>query len=671
MCGICGIAIPASSSASIDVATIERMRDVISHRGPDGAGLFVDHGIALGHRRLSIVDVAHGHQPMASEDGALQIVYNGEVFNHPSLSAELQGRGVRYRTHCDTETVLHVYASDGHRAPQRLRGMFAFAVWDRRRRELFLARDRFGVKPLYYALLPDGSMCFGSEIKSVLASGMVSARINMAAFPDYLANHAPSGEETLFEGVKRLLPGHTLRWREGVVTIEKYWDLSFARDESESARSEASLIAEYEERLREAVRLRLMADVPLGSFLSGGIDSAAITALMSQFVGGGVKTFSVAFADREANELAYARIVAQRFRTDHHEVIVTPEHFFGELPRMVWHEDEPLAHPSSVPLFFVARLASEQVKVVLTGEGSDETLAGYGRYRSTIHQLRAGRVWEMVGGAFLRRPTRAAIDLLPGTSRLRQRLRRTFLYLPADLQSLYFDNFAVFSRAQQGQLLSASTRAALPDANPYRAISAHLAHTDATELLDKLLYVDTKTYLHELLMKQDQMSMAASIESRVPFLDHTLVEFASRLPRRLKLRGFTTKYVLRRAMKDLLPREILDRPKMGFPVPIGRWFRGEFRNVIAEYVLGGRAAERGLFEPGYVRQLVREHDHGEANHAERLWSLTNVEIWQRLFLDGESVSDATRTMTRVVAQSPSVETPAPGLVPAAMFPGSA
>lgn len=655
MCGICGVVLSSRSTARVDAGLIERMRDVLQHRGPDGAGLFIADGVGLGHRRLSIVDVAHGQQPMASENGQFQIVYNGEVFNHPTLSVELQQQGVRYRTHCDTETVLHVYERERARTPRFLRGMFAFAVWDQRRRELFLARDRFGVKPLYYTVTADGSLYFASEIKSLVASGAVSAKLDVAVLPDYLANHAPSGENTLFAGVKRLLPGHTLRWRDGEVQIERYWDLSFAPDDSMLARSDDDLVAEYGERLLEAVRLRLMADVPLGSFLSGGIDSAAITALMSQLVGGGVKTFSVAFAEREANELAYANVVAKQFRTDHHEVVVSPHDFFTALPRLVWHEDEPIAHPSSIPLHFVSRLAAEHVKVVLTGEGSDETLGGYGRYRSTVYQMSAGRVWEEMGGGRLRGALRHAIDRLP-SGRFNQRLRRTFLYLPADLLALYFDNFAVFSRAQQVNLLSRDARARIGDGNPYATVQSLFEQTDATDLLDRLLYADTKTYLHELLMKQDQMSMAASIESRVPFLDHPLVEFAAKLPRRLKLRGLTTKYALRRAMRGVLPAEILERPKMGFPVPVGSWMRGAFRPLLDEYVLGPRAIERGLFDAGHLRRLVEEHERGSDNHAERLWALMNFEIWHRLYIDQEPVSDATRAIGKLVG-SPTATVP--------------
>jgi asparagine synthase (glutamine-hydrolysing) len=632
MCGICGIAIPEQSTRTIDEGAFTRMRDTIAHRGPDGFGAFVERGVALGHRRLSIVDVSHGQQPMASADGALQLVSNGEVFNHPMLKARLEQDGVQYRTTCDTETVLHVFARRGEAAAEELRGMFAYAVWDRRTRTLTLTRDRFGVKPLYYALLDDGTIVFGSEIKAILASGLVRPALREDALPDYLANHATSGEGTLLAGVKRLLPGHTLVWRDGAVRIRRYWDLRFEAD-AEDTRPDAALIAEYRDRLKEAVRLRLMADVPLGAFLSGGIDSATITALMSELVDEPIKTFSIGFAEREANELAYARLVAERFGTDHHEVLVTPEQFFGALPSLVWHEDEPIAHPSSVALNFVSRLAAERVKVVLTGEGSDETLAGYGRYRKTILNLRLGGAYHAATPAPLRTLVRHGIEALPA-SRTRQRALRTFFARPATLEALYLDNFAVFSREQQGRLLSPALRSRLTTTDPYATATQLMGGSDAKTLLDRLLYVDTKTYLHELLMKQDQMSMAASIESRVPFLDHPLVEFTARLPERLKLRGGTTKYILREAMRDRLPAEILARGKMGFPVPVGSWLRGPYRRIVDELVLSPRALERGLFDAGTIRNLVARHDGGE-DHAERLWSLVNLEIWHRVVVEGE------------------------------------
>jgi asparagine synthase (glutamine-hydrolysing) len=614
---------------------VERMRDTMVHRGPDGEGLFCEPGVGLGHRRLSIVDVARGAQPMASDDGRLQLIFNGEIYNHPQIMPELQQSGVRYHTHCDTETILRLYERDGKAMPLRLRGMFAFAIWDRTTRELFLVRDRFGVKPLYYIHLEDGTLIFASEIKAILASGEVRAALNVQAIPDALANYAPSGEETLFAGIKRLPAGHALTWREGRVEIRPYWDLHFRTVELDG-QSDAALIDEYRERFREAVRMRLMADVPLGMFLSGGIDSAAITATMSQLVDEPIKTFSVAFAEREANELSFARLVAERYRTDHHEVTVTPDDFFAALPRLIWHEDEPIAHPSSIALYFVSRLAAERVKVVLTGEGSDETLAGYNRYRVTLFNRRLGRPYEAALPRAMRAAVRHGIDTLPQGGGLRRRLTRTFLYLPADLDTLYFDNFAVFGRRRQQDLLEPAVAQQLRGVDPYAAAHAALARTDAPTLLDQLLYTDTKTYLHELLMKQDQMSMAASIESRVPFLDHPLVEFASSLPQRLKLRGWTTKYVLRQAMRDLLPAEILSRRKMGFPVPVGAWFRGAFRGIVDEFVLGERARARGLFQRDAVQRLVENHQAGREKHDERLWMLVNWEIWQRIFLDGEA-----------------------------------
>ncbi len=614
---------------------LERMRDVIAHRGPDGFGLFVDDRVALGHRRLSIIDVAHGAQPMASDDGALQMIYNGEVYNHPELMRDLKAKGVAYHTHCDTETILRLYERHGRETPTHLRGMFAFAIWDRRAKSLFIARDRFGVKPVYYAHLDDGTLLFASEIKSILASGFVRAALDVSQLPDYLANHAPSGERTMFEGIRRLPAGHTLTWSEGRITIEQFWDLSYGEHELEG--SDEHFIEEYRTRFTDAVRMRLMSDVPLGMFLSGGIDSAAITAVMSGLVDEPIKTFSVAFREREANELQYARLVANKFATDHHEVIVSSDDFFASVPKLVWHEDEPMAHPSSVALNFVSRLAAERVKVVLTGEGSDETLAGYNRYRVTLYNMAMGRSYERLTIPALRSAVKSGIEALPAGVGLRQKLSRTFFTRPASLVDLYFENFSVFGRARQAQMLAPAMRDRVAGVDPYAAYHAALARTDARTLLDRLLYADTKTYLHELLMKQDQMSMAASIESRVPFLDHPLVEFASRMPQRLKLRGLTTKWVLRQAMKGVLPDEILSRKKMGFPVPVGAWFRGAYRGILDEFVLGERALARDMFVPDQLRSLVAAHVSGEANHSERLWSLVNLEVWSRVFLDGESV----------------------------------
>ena len=463
MCGICGILMRDSGLAP-DRGLIERMRDLIAHRGPDGAGLHLGPGVGLGHRRLSIVDVALGQQPMYSADRRFVIVYNGEVYNHPALKTELETAGVRYRTRSDTETVLHLYERLGERAVERLRGMFALAIWDTVERRLFLARDRYGVKPLYYVHRPDGTLIFGSEIKALLPALGGRAILNREALPDFLANHAPSGEATLFAGIMRLAPGHTLTWQDGRISLRQYWDVPIGdppEAPSPGSRAEQAIIAEYRERFTEAVRLRLMSDVPLGMFLSGGIDSAAITATMATLVKEPIRTFSVAFAEREANELEYARLVAAAYRTEHREIVVTPAEFFAELPRLVWHEDEPIAHPSSIALYFVSRLASAHVKVVLTGEGSDETLAGYNRYRVTEYNARLGALYRRCVPRFARRGLRRALEVLPATSRLRQRAARTFLMRGADLDELYFDNFAVFGRAALHALLAPDLRAHL------------------------------------------------------------------------------------------------------------------------------------------------------------------------------------------------------------------
>ncbi len=611
------------------------MRDVISHRGPDDAGLFVRENIGLGHRRLSIVDVAHGQQPMFNADKSRVIVYNGEVYNHADYRAELAAKGYEYQTNCDTETILYLYEEFGTSCVDYLRGMFAFAVWDEREKELFIARDRLGVKPLYYVHDADGNLFFASEIKAILETKAVKPELNYAALTDYLANHATCGDETLFANIKRLPAGHTLTWKDGKIRVEKFWDLQFEPKLNGAQRTDKDWTAEWFELFRKAVEMRLMADVPLGMFLSGGIDSSAIAAVMSKIVAEPIKTFSVAFAEREANEFEFARIVAKAFKTEHHEIIVSPEEFFAALPKLIWHEDEPLAHPSSVALNFVSRLASRHVKVVLTGEGSDETLAGYGRYAKTLLNLKYGETYHKFAPKLAREFVADRIENLSFDSKVRHKLRKSFFSIEPNIENIYFDNFAVFPRKMQSEMLSDETRARIGShINPYAAMQRFFDSADTKNLLDRMLYADTKTYLHELLMKQDQMSMAASIESRVPFLDHKLMEFSAQMPDNLKLRGKTTKFVLREAMRGILPDEILTRKKMGFPVPIGKWFRGEYKHLIDEFVLSERALSRGIFEADFVRNLVEHHRQGE-NHDERLWALLNFEMWQRQFLDDE------------------------------------
>lgn len=630
MCGINGIVYSERSGRDVDRGLLGRMRDTLEHRGPDEAGLFVDGNVGLGHRRLSIVDLKNGQQPMFNGDRSCVIVYNGEVYNHADLRPELIEKGYKYNTHCDTETILHLYEQFGEHCVHKLRGMFAFAVWNKNNRELFIARDRFGVKPLYYLHDESGNLLFASEIKAILEAHGANPALNYAALPDQFANHGTSNDETLFKGIKRLLPGHFLVWKDGDLRIEKYWDISF--EEKHADASDSDFVERWSDLFTESVRLRLMADVPLGMFLSGGIDSSAICAVMSRLVDQPIKTFSVGFKEREANEFEYARVVSKAFNTEHHEITITPDQFFAELPNLVWHEDEPLGFIASVPLYFVSKLAEQHVKVVLTGEGSDEILAGYGRYAKALQLLNYGEKYESLTPSFLRSAVRTGVASLPNS--LTGKLNRTFLSRSADIESLFFDNFSVFPKEMQMKLFSEDTKAQISQHDPYVHQNRWLDETDAENLLDKLLYVDSKTYLHELLMKQDQMSMAASIESRVPFLDHKLVEFTAKMPEKMKLRGTSTKWILREAMKEILPSEILTRSKMGFPVPVGKWFRHEYKHIVDEYVLSKRALRRGIFDESFVRDLVKRHCSGES-HDERLWSLVNFEIWQRRFLDGE------------------------------------
>ena len=472
MCGICGVAIPSRMNRRVNESQLAAMRDSLIHRGPDGAGVLIDGSVGLGHRRLSIVDLKGGSQPMANEDESVWISFNGEIYNHRELRPALEERGHRYRSSSDTETIIHIYEEFGPRGVEKLRGMFAYAIWDSRRRRLVIARDRLGIKPLYYVVKEDGELYFASEIKALVEGGAIRPELNYNALADYAANRYTSGEETLFRGVKRLLPGHTLTWRDGEVEIDRYWDLSFKKPEQRAP--EAQYVERFGELFRECVESHLMADAPLGMFLSGGIDSSAIAAVMSRLAQEPIKTFSVAFAERDANELEYARAVALAFKTDHHEIVVSPEQFFNRLPALVYQEDEPIAHPSSVPLYFVSELAAKRVKVVLTGEGSDELLAGYNKYRVAIYNLLLGRGYERLTPSLLRGLVKRQIGKLNGASRARQVLQRTFLFMPAEIKDVYFDNFAVYSPARQRRLFTAETYERMRDRDPYQRV--HLLH---------------------------------------------------------------------------------------------------------------------------------------------------------------------------------------------------
>ena len=633
MCGIAGIV--AVDRLDQDApARAARMRDIITHRGPDEAGLHTDAHAALAHRRLSIVDLSTGQQPLSNEDGSVWVVFNGEIYNHAEIRRELEAHGHRYRTKSDTETIVHAYEQWGDDCVERFRGMFAFAIWDAPKRRLLLVRDRLGIKPLYWTMAGD-TLLFGSEIKALLASGMVEAVANHAVLPEVLSTRYTSGEETLFRGINKLLPGHRLVFEGGAVGIQQYWDLPTRTDSPESPA--ASPVERFKELLEESVRLRLMADVPLGMFLSGGIDSSAIAAIMARMIDRPLQTFSVAFKDRAFNELEYAREVARSIGAVSHEIVIDDQDFFGALPKLVWHEDEPIAHPSSVPLYFVSALARQHVTVVLTGEGSDELLAGYGKYPRVAWNWRAGTVYERMLPAAVRESiARGIVPMLP--RKLERYARRSFLTMDRSPEAMFFDNFASIRLADQQRLLAPAYRAAASRTGAYASSLGYFnAPNGNSTLLDRLLYADIKTYLVELLMKQDQMSMATSIESRVPFLDHKLVEFAATLPDAWKLSGFTTKRILRESMKGLLPESILNRPKMGFPVPFAGWTRGAWNGVARDVLLDRRSRERGLIDPVAVESLVRDHAAGRTEGGDRIWSLMNLELWHRTFIDGDGV----------------------------------
>jgi asparagine synthase (glutamine-hydrolysing) len=638
MCGIAGI-ISFDPRDRIDEHRLMTMRDVMRHRGPDGAGLFVDGPVGLAHRRLSIVDVDAGHQPMSNEDSSVWVVFNGEIYNHAELRPGLEERGHCYRTRSDTETILHLYEEKGDALVDDLHGMFAFAIWDRARQRLLLARDRLGIKPLYYTLT-GRELLFASEIKGLLAATDQRPDFNHDALPEFLATRFLSGEETFFRGVRKLMPGHLASWslNDGF-QMKRYWTLPHSPEQPPDGVTTCARTVR--ELLEAAVRSHLMSDVPLGIFLSGGIDSSALAAMMARAVPEPIQTFAVGFSEVEANELPYARQVATAIGSAHREVLVSPREYFESLPHLIWHEDEPLAFTSSVPLYFVARLARDHVKVVLTGEGADELFLGYNRYRATLWNARLGRpYWAAVPWEW-RRTVQQLVETLPRQAR--RFAERSFIALGPDIRDLFLENFAVFSARAQRPLLLEPER--LDRHDPYAAV---LRSEDGTrrEWLDRMGRLDLQTYLLELLMKQDQMSMAASIESRVPFLDDHVVAYVAGLPGHFKVRGWQTKAVLRAAVADLIPPAILTRPKMGFPVPFGRWLRGAFSSIVDEFVLSNRALARGLFSTKAVKQLKAEHYSGLRAHGDRLWLLVNLELWQRIFVDGEQPGDVMRAVLK-------------------------
>src|SRR5712672_1983320 len=634
MCGVAGI-LEFARDTRANPALLREMCQIIAHRGPDDDGFHSDGPAAIGMRRLSIVDLATGHQPISNERGSLTIVFNGEIYNHLALREKLVARGHTYRTHSDTETIVHLYEEYGPDCVQHLRGMFAFAIWDRDKKTLFIARDRLGIKPLYY-LLTSERLLFGSEIKVLLAHGSIRPEFDRANLPEFLAFGYLSGDSTFYSGIRKLPPGHTMEiGLDGQPKIRQYWDLDVSS--THESRDQSYYVQSYRELLEGAVASHLMSDVPLGVFLSGGLDSSAVAALMTKIRREPIETFSVGYGEQTYSELPFARMMADHIKSQHREVLVSEQDFFSALPHLIWHEDEPIVWPSSVSLYFVAKLARERVTVVLTGEGSDETLAGYTRYAFTLKNATLDRAYRSVVPGSLRRGLRntvATSSLLGAT--LRRKLEHTFLAKDgASWASFYFDNFfSAFGEAEQTGLLTNEFAREFSPSTVYKNVLEYWEHSSG-EMLQRLLYTDIKTYLVELLMKQDNMSMAASIESRVPFLDHVLVEFATRIPREVQLKGLTGKNILKKAVEDILPHEIIYRPKLGFPTPWSGWLAGPRLEAIREMLLEPRAIDRGYFRREAIEQLFHEHRDKHRDNYDRIWRLLNLELWHRVCLEGE------------------------------------
>lgn len=632
MCGIAGV-VRFDTRHPVSEERLQRMRDSLIHRGPDGAGMIISGRAGLAHRRLSIIDLAAGRQPMSNDGQRIWLTYNGEIYNYRELRRQLETLGCRFETQSDTEVVIKAYEVYGDDCVDHFQGMFAFALWDVARERLFMARDRLGIKPLYYSV-SDTELLFGSEIKAILAGMPGRPSFNRSILPEFLASRYVAGDETFYEGIRKLMPATVFSWSAAQgVRQRSYWQPPLSREDRSLKVSD--YVEQIREGLKQAVSSHLVSDVPVGLFLSGGIDSSALAAIMAPMVDGPIHTFSVGFAERAANELDYARIAARSIGSIHRDITVTSRQFFDALPRLVWHEDEPIAFTSSVPLHLLSTMAREHVKVVLTGEGADELFLGYDyRYRVTALNKRLGDVYAGLLSPGMRDSVANMVAGLPRS--LRRYGERTFLAMDSTPRDLFCENFSVFRQLQRGALLRDQDLTSARD--PFAEILRHY-HGAGGEPLQSMSHADIRTYLVELLMKQDQMSMSASLESRVPFLDHRLVEMVAAIPGRYRLRGLQTKALLRDAVRDIVPAQIMNRKKMGFPVPLGTWLRGPWECVVDEFVLGARSVARGHFHEEELQRLAGEHRLGVADHGERLWLLINLEMWQRIFLEGEDPQD--------------------------------
>ena len=625
MCGIAGVIDPTLSPAEVQ-QVLRGMAEVMIHRGPDDEGFFVSGNIGLGMRRLSIIDLAGGKQPIFNEDGSIVVVFNGEIYNYLELRDQLQQNQHAFTTNSDTEVIVHLYEELGEECVHKLRGMFAFALWDQRSHRLFIARDRLGIKPLYYTKDAD-RLVFGSEIKAIFQHPNIIAQLDIEGLSNFLSLKYVPAPQTMFAGIQALPPGHTLVYDLNGVTVRSYWDLSFAGDHNGEKREE-EYSDQLEGLLKESIKLELRSDVPFGAFLSGGIDSSLVVALMSQFLDQPVKTFSVGYegGGERWSELPYARVVAEQFKTDHHEVFVYPQNFIDLAGKVVWHLDQPIADDAVLMNYMVAKLASGQVKMVLTGEGGDELFAGYARYAGE----RLAPLFRVIPGAF-KSLMLSTIDRLPGL--YRPKLALHALCKKGEISRMA-NWFPLFNQKMKEALLTNEVKRELNGTLPDHVFAQHLSRTDATDSLSRMLYVDTKLWLpDDLLARGDKMSMASSLEARVPLLDHRVVEFAASLPPHLKLRRLTRKYLLKRVGRAWLPAQIINRSKKGFPTPISVWFRKEARSFVRDILSPSAIKRRGLFNSDYVERLLNEHDAGFADHGSLIWGLLSVELWHRLFID--------------------------------------
>ena len=621
MCGIAGIV--NSERGGVEAATIHRMCLSIVHRGPDDEGIFVKDGAGLGVRRLSIIDLVGGHQPIFNEDKTICVVYNGEIYNFPELRRDLEGRGHRFYTHSDTEVIVHLYEEMGRDCVRRLRGMFAFAIYDTRNRRLLLARDRLGVKPLHYAFA-DGHLLFASEIKSILAVAPELATIDQRALWQYMYFGYVPDPATAFLPIRKMPPGHVLEFEEGKVSIHQYWDLP--EYGTHPSCDEEECLRELEQRLAEAVRIRLIADVPLGALLSGGTDSSTIVALMARASSRPVKTFSVGFRQADFNEAPYARLVAERFGTEHHELILEPN--VVETVESLTHSlEEPFGDSSILPTYYISRLARQHVSVALSGDGGDEAFGGYERYQILLQRRNFSWIPEWVGHAYRKRLHRRLPHGLPG--------RNLAYSVSLPWAERYLEGISLQPFDREMALLSDDFRAAaLGHADPMSALRRYLDQAPAGDRLSRVLYLDTKTYLPgDILTKVDRMSMLTSLEVRVPILDHLFLEWVAGLSPAWKVRGTKQKYIFAKLAERVgVPKQVLDRPKQGFALPLRHWMRNQLKELITSVLLDSSARQRGYFNPQGVQRLLDEHFRGRRDHSARIWRFLMFELWHRNFL---------------------------------------